>query len=205
MKKIIYFIALLPLLVGAQSTTENYIKTTAYKLPTTSSISVPSILQANQNVNYLDGLGRTIQVVASMQSATGKSIVKPIQYDSFGRISKDYLPYATQTSLLDFEPNAITSVGTFYNTPYYESTTNPYSELEYENSPLNRVLTKAAPGIDWSLASKNTIRLNYQTNVAADNIKCYKVVADWNPTYDFYNIPLTDAGFILITHYLRRL
>ena len=36
--------------------TENYIKTTNYKLPTTTSISNPSITQAHQNITYFDGL-----------------------------------------------------------------------------------------------------------------------------------------------------
>lgn len=195
MKKIVYFIALLPLLVGAQTISENYTKTTTYKLPTTSSIASPSILQANQNVTYFDGLGRTIQIVANKQSSTDKNIVKPIVYDAYGRISKDYLPYSSQSSSLDYEPSAITNVESFYNTPYYENTLNPYNELVYENSPLGRVLTKAAPGLDWSLASNHTVKLDYKANVAADNVKLYKVVATWNSSFDFYNIPLTDAGY----------
>ncbi len=65
----------LPLLVIAQTQTENYIKNTTYKTPTATSITTPPISQANQNITYFDGLGRPLQQIAHQQSGSGKDIV----------------------------------------------------------------------------------------------------------------------------------
>ncbi|WP_157489859.1 DUF6443 domain-containing protein, partial [Flavobacterium sp. CF136] len=92
MKKITsLLLVLFPILVIGQTQTQNYIKTTTYKVPTQTAISSPTIIQANQSVNYFDGLGRPVQQVQFQQSASGKDIVTPIEYDDFGRQKKDYL------------------------------------------------------------------------------------------------------------------
>ena len=73
MKKLLLCVVLFPILAIGQTQTMNYIKSTNYKTPTTVSIASPSSAQATQNISYLDGLGRPIQVIASKQSATGKN------------------------------------------------------------------------------------------------------------------------------------
>ncbi|CAD0005099.1 DUF6443 domain-containing protein [Flavobacterium salmonis] len=177
MKKILnLLLVLFPILVISQTVTQNYIKTTTYKVPTQTAISVPNITQANQNITYFDGLGRPIQQVAHQQSGTGKDIVTPVEYDAFGRQVKDYLPYVpTATASLDYKTTALTEVGTFYNTAKYENTTNPFSQKEFEASPLNRVLKQAAPGEDWKLGNGHEIRLDYQANTNADLVRRFGV------------------------------
>ncbi|RXP51975.1 hypothetical protein EC396_11975, partial [Lutibacter sp. HS1-25] len=73
----------------------------------------------------------------------------------FGRQNKDYLPYAIATSGGTYQTNALSSTESFYNVSKYENTTNPYSEKNYEASPLNRVLEQGAPGADWAV-NKNS-------------------------------------------------
>ena len=77
MKKLAYLLIVFPILVFGQTQTENYIKTTTYKVSTITTPN-PTAVQKVVNVSYFDGLGRPIQQVAYGQSATGKDIVTPI-------------------------------------------------------------------------------------------------------------------------------
>ncbi|WP_223150973.1 DUF6443 domain-containing protein, partial [Flavobacterium ajazii] len=177
MKKILNLLLVsFPIIAASQTQTENYIKTTTYKEPTASSITNPTALEASQSITYFDGLGRPIQQVAHQQSPAGKDIVTPIEYDAFGRQPKDYLPYASSAAAsLNYKTTALTDVGIFYNTATYESTLNPYSQKEFEASPLNRVMKQAAPGNDWKLGNGHEIRFEYQTNSNADHVRRFGV------------------------------
>ena len=190
MKKILFLLVLFPIMVIGQTPTqtENYIKTTTYKVATTLTPS-PTDAQKVVSVNYFDGLGRPTQQVVSKQSASGKNIVTPIEYDTFGRQAKEYLPYVTQTTGQSYESTALTDVGTYYNTTAYGSTLNPYSEKIFEASPLNRMMEQAAPGNDWLVTNGHTIKLDYQTNTATDAVKLFSVTANWDATKALYNIP----------------
>ena len=95
MKKLFYLAICIPVLALGQSTDQNYVKTTTYKEPTTTSSPNPDVNVANVQVSYFDGLGRPIQQVAHKQSNTGKDIITHIEYDANGRQSKQYLPYAS--------------------------------------------------------------------------------------------------------------
>ncbi|MET0943978.1 MAG: DUF6443 domain-containing protein, partial [Flavobacterium sp.] len=106
MKKLFYFLSLVPFLALGQSSDQNWVKTTAYKQETTTPVATPDITVANVQVSYFDGLGRPIQQIASQQSADGKDIVTHIEYDVFGRQIKEYLPYTNQTPSLDYNPSA---------------------------------------------------------------------------------------------------
>jgi RHS repeat-associated protein len=189
MKKLIYILAILPFLVFSQSQDQNYIKTTTYKQPTQNTISNPTPAQATVSVGYIDGLGRPIQQIAHQQSNSGKDIITHIEYDAFGRQTKEFLPYGTTNQSLDYRPSANTEVNSFYSQPYYENTTNPFSEKLLEASPLNRVMKQAAPGNAWAMNSGKEIKFDYQTNTAADDVKLYVVSANWNATLGLYNIP----------------
>lgn len=176
---------MIPVLVLAQTQTENYVKTTTYK-GTGATFPVTQI-------TYFDGLGRPIQQIANAQSHTGKDIVTHIEYDTFGRQIKDYLPYANTTPSLNYNSSAGSETGAFYNTPQYESTPNPYSEKLLENSPLNRVLKQAAPGTAWALGSGHEIKLDYQTNTATE-VKYFKATAIWNAGTGLYDIAIANPS-----------
>jgi RHS repeat-associated protein len=163
MKKIVHLLLVLfPVVAIGQTSTENYIKTTTYKVATQSAITNPTTAQAAQNVTYFDGLGRPIQQIANAQSGSGKDIVTPIEYDGFGRQVKEYLPYVPSSpASLEYKPTALADV---LNYSGYVGQ-NPFSEKEFEASPLNRVLKQAAPGFDWRKGSGHEIKMEYQTNV----------------------------------------
>ena len=85
MKKSLFFIFHFSFFINfSQSTNQNHIKTTTYKVATTTSITNPTPQQAVVSVGYYDGLGRPIQQIAHQQSHSGKDIVTHIEYDAFG-------------------------------------------------------------------------------------------------------------------------
>ncbi|AWG24969.1 DUF6443 domain-containing protein [Flavobacterium kingsejongi] len=199
MKKHYLLVVLFPLLALGQSADQNYVKTTTYKKPVTQVYTgIPEPDEADIQITYFDGLGRPMQQRAHRQSGSGKDLVTPIAYDAFGRQVKQYLSYPTESASLAYDGNAITALETYYNTPvgaaqpYFETTTNPYSETLYEASPLNRILRQAAPGNDWVMGSNHEIKTEYHANSAADAVRYFKASATWDGS--LYNIALTAAG-----------
>jgi hypothetical protein len=200
MKKIFAFLVLIPLLSVGQTptSTENYVRTKVYKTPTVTSITAPTIQQANQKAVYLDGFGRPKQEVYYQLSASNKNIVIPAEYNAKGLMEKNYLPYSTQTNGLDYETSALTDVLTYYATNYYDNTNNPYSQNLYESSSLNRILKKAAPGNSWKLINGKTIQYEYLNNTNADIVNVYTVTASAanysSLGYYSYTASLTSQG-----------
>ncbi|WP_339835844.1 DUF6443 domain-containing protein [uncultured Flavobacterium sp.] len=191
MKKTIILLVLisLSLSIKAQNTDQNFTKVIAYKVATTTPIPTPTIEQANVQVTYYDGLGRSIQQIAHKQSASGKDIVTHIEYDQFGRQIKDYLPF-TKTASLDYlDANSASSEINSYYQYYNGGTSNPYSEKQLESSPLNRVFKQAAPGDNWAMSNNHVINFEYKTN--NDNeVKRFTANAEWNLPLELYDITL---------------
>lgn len=194
-KKILFILlSFIPVFALAQDTDQNFTKVKTYKQPTTTPIATPDVTVANTQVTYYDGLGRPVQQIAHKQSATGKDLVTHIEYDPFGQQIKDYLPYATSSASLSYNPNGQTDVMNYYASTYNVNTTIPYSEKQVEASPLSRVFKQAAPGESWALGSNNEIKFEYQTN-AANEVKLFEATATWDATNEIYNISLTQNSF----------
>jgi len=197
MKKILFILlSFIPVLALAQSSDQNWVKSKAYKQPTTTPIATPDVTVANTQVTYYDGLGRPTQQIAYKQATNSKDIVTHIEYDQFGRQIKDYLPFTrTATTSLDYmDPtSALSEISSFYSS-YNGGTTVPYSEKQVEASPLSRVFKQAAPGEIWALGSDHEIRFDYQTN-AANEVKLFEATATWDATNEIYNISLTQNSF----------
>lgn len=146
----------------AGESNENYVKTKVYKKATTNSTN--SATYSTTNITYYDGLGRPIQQVAHKQSGTGGDLITHIEYDDLGRQEKEYLPYERSSASLSIDPNPTGNITSFYNTFQFGNTENPYSETEFEDSPLNRVLKQAAPGNDWKMGDGHEVKFKYDTN-----------------------------------------
>jgi len=194
MKNLLYIFLLLPVLALGQTTSQNYVKTIVHK-------DSANVNDVDVNVTYFDGLGRPIQQIAGKQSATGKDIVIHMEYDSFGRQAKNYLPYAATTDSQAFDGSAQTNTVAFYNTSAFENTTNPYTEQFFEASPLNRVLKQGAPGTPWlgnpiqgnsNDYTDHTVKFAYITNTSADAVKKLSATASWNITTEVYDISIND-------------
>ncbi|UZT96602.1 DUF6443 domain-containing protein [Chryseobacterium fluminis] len=174
MKKIIIPVATLLLsgLVHAQnapSPTENYIQSRTYLEPVTT--SSPDAKQIN-TVQYFDGLGRPKQIVNVKASPQGKDVVTPIEYDGFGRQTKDYLPI----------PQSQTLNGAIFPTPLANASASYGSEKIYaekvlENSPLDRIQQQIQVGTDWS---NKPVKFDYDANVLADEVVKYTTTTTWD-------------------------
>ncbi len=156
---------------------ENYIYNITPRIATTNSTTLTNSNKI-ETVTYFDGLGRPMQNIAIRTGGNKEDIITHIDYDAFGRQSKDYLPHALAVNSGLYKNNALTTTNNFYNTAKYENTTNPYSEKHLENSPLNRVLEQGAPGNDWLLNktsdTDHTIKFEYASNTA-NEVKIFEV------------------------------
>ena len=171
---------------------QNYIKSKEYKLPTSTSIASPNITQAAQKITFYDGLGRPIQQKMHQQSTTGKDIIIPMTYDAYGRRGRQYLPYPTSSANLAYDSNALTDVLNYSD----YSGQLPYSDTDYEQSPLDRIEKLSSPGNtnDWAMNGNHEVRMNYLISTASDNVKIMTATASWNPTNELYDISLTQNG-----------
>jgi len=162
--------------VNAQTNTNNYVITNT---PRIAGIINDSTLAANATdktkvqivIQYVDGLGRPIQTIQKQASPLGYDIILPQAYDQYGREITKYLPYTPQSGTSgSYRPNAVSSdQGSFYTTPPtgsgVSSITYPFSQTNFDNSPLNRPVEQGAPGTDWQLGS-HTIKMVYTLNNA---------------------------------------
>ncbi|PIF33170.1 RHS repeat-associated protein [Flavobacterium sp. 9] len=203
---IILFLAAVPGIKAQTFSDDNYIYTAAPKKKVqVSNYNTLTKDDITQSVTYFDGLGRPVQTTAINQGDTNgvaidMDIITPVEYDGFGRQIKEYLPYPLTNSTTSYSKiaaaSSITTLNGVYNTAKYENTTNPFSEKRLELSPLNRVLEQAAPGNDWALSNtkKNTIKLDYQTNISSDAVRLYKATVTWQAAQGLYDIAFSDAG-----------
>ncbi|WP_333820615.1 DUF6443 domain-containing protein, partial [Ohtaekwangia sp.] len=100
--------------------------------------------QKVKTISFVDGLGRAAQVVAVNATTSGKDLVQPVEYDSYGRTSKMYLPYAAATGGT-FQNTYPTDQAAFYSSssPQGDKVVNdvyPFAIAKFEASPLGRVL-----------------------------------------------------------------
>ncbi|SHK27058.1 DUF6443 domain-containing protein [Chryseobacterium polytrichastri] len=174
MKKILILIwgLLLGSTLHAQNlpTTENYIETRTYLDSVTISSSTAKQIHT---VQYFDGLGRPKQVVNVKASPLGRDVVSHIEYDGFGRQTKDFLPI----------PQSQTLNGAIAPTPLANATSvygleKIYAEKILENSPLDRIQQQIQVGTDW--ASK-PVKFEYDTNNNGDYVRKYETTTTWDP------------------------
>ena len=192
MKQLFYLILFFPLIALAQSTDQNYIKTTTYKQLTATAIANPTAIQAQVGITYFDGLGRPMQQIAVGQSGTGNNIVTPITYDMYGRQAIEYLPIPTTNNSLNYTDNTQLTAGSnlYYDNNFGTDGAYRFSEKAFESSPLNRVFEQAAPGADWALGNGHTIKMEYHTNSGSD-VKLYIATANYNSITQVYDVVIS--------------
>ncbi|MDV7697440.1 DUF6443 domain-containing protein [Chryseobacterium soli] len=163
MKKIIIPIGalLVTSLAHAQLTTiENYVYTKTYLEDPTAANP-----KTSETVQYFDGLGRPKQVVNIKATPLGRDVVSRIDYDQFGRQTKDYLPVPQGGTL-----NGAIVPSSLYDTAQTNiyGSEKIYAEKTLENSPLDRILEQRQVGNAWN---DKPVKFNYDANVSGEVIK----------------------------------
>ncbi len=179
--------------IPVQLSNENYIHTITYKVAKKEhELSTAHFSEKNQSITYYDGLGKAKQQIAIGQSPNNKDIVQHIEYDEFGRMSKQFLPHEYSGGTAGtYRTDGGLSTKTYYKNKYPEDFTGitntnlitAYSAKEYELSPLNRVLKQSSPGELFKLGSGHELKFGYETNIL-NEVKIYTVTlsADRTPT-----------------------
>ncbi|MES2112736.1 MAG: DUF6443 domain-containing protein [Bacteroidota bacterium] len=215
----------------AATASVNYIATSTFRNSGVTSITGPAQLAAMntcdvmQTVEYMDGLGRPIQTVHVKGSPLDKDVVQPVAYDQFGREATKYLPYAAASADGSYKATALTDQLSFYNpagTPGTQTqlpggiphTATPYGVVNFEPSPLNRVLEQGAPGDAWQPNATNpdlshTARISYTANdltaitTVASTLQALQytvaVAADGTRTLTNAGTTAYDAGTLYVT------
>ena len=194
MKKILIPISALLVtgLVHAQlSPTENYIKTKTYL-----DYSGTTATKSSETVQYFDGLGRLKQTVNVKASPLGRDVVTPVEYDQFGRQTKDYLPIpqsGTQNGAI--VPNPLGNATSVYGSEKI------FAEKGLENSPLDRIQQQIQVGNDWA---NKPVTFQYDTNAQyevykfttnttwANNATVSTLSYDFFPPNQLYKTTITD-------------
>ncbi len=179
---------------------ENYIHNITPRIATTD-VSLLDTDEVLENVSYFDGLGRPVQSNAIRGGSAEEDIITHVDYDVFGRQTKEYLPYTLANNGGAYKTDALSATKSYYDATKYNddfpgmTTTNinPFSEKEFEPSPQGLVLKQAAPGYDWRLGGGHEIEFDYQTNDTL-TVRYYKVSLSFaNNTYT--PTLMANAGF----------
>lgn len=139
---------------------------------------------------YFDGLGNKSQIISQEVSPNGSDVIIPIEYDSKGRIAKEYLPFGASNTHGEYQPDALSDsysesnqLSFFQNEPDVVSDSRPYAEIQYDGSPLDRVEIKFSPGQAWKDNNKHT-SFSYNTN-GENEVYLWKIESD---------LPIIHAG-----------
>jgi hypothetical protein len=153
----------------------NYIKTITYREAHTSEPT--SAFQHLEEITYFDGLGRPVQTVSVGAAPNGEDIIQPILYDEFGREAIKTLPYTAEKNGEFRSGVTEATVNAYYNAMSDEDGMIPdnraFTQIDFDNSPLNRVVSQSGPGEDWETNSKN-VTINYLSN-AGESITGWNV------------------------------
>lgn len=133
--------------------------------------------QTIQEIQYFDGLGRINQGVTVASSPAGYDVIKPYEYDDYGRMPRDYQSYPTTVNEYGvFRDNATSNSEDYFATLYGTAANEAYSysTTVFEESPLNRVLKQGGPGEAFSPsdetnnATEHVQHFEYQSNIASE-------------------------------------
>ena len=148
-------------LISKPSIDQNYILTRTYRIPVKQNelAASRSIGEENQNIQYFDGLGRLSQTIDLMASPGYNDIVQYIEYDSLGRESKKYLPYAEKPGNTGYNDVSFKSTAKTRQSLYYAATGSwdthiiktayPYAITVFDDSPMGRIVQQGAAGEAW--------------------------------------------------------
>lgn len=122
---------------------------------------------------YFDGIGRPSQQVRPFITPSGADLAIFQEYDSLGNLWKEWLPaiaIGNKGGFVEDIPGKL---------PEQYGDTRPYSSNYYEHCPLNRILERQGPGMEWPIYKNQ--RTNFWTNQSEYSdltCKCYEIEGD---------------------------
>lgn len=150
-------------------------------------IKTLTVNQKNTSYEYVDGLGRKLQSVIWKGSPLQNDVITPYEFDQFGRMAKEYLPFSAYQSNGAYRTTGLGDIGNFYSTPPagVAQDTRPFKENIFEASPLNRITDIYGPGIDWKNGTVNKgVKSLFKVNQALENITRWKYYVGGVPEKD---------------------
>ncbi len=163
------------------------------------------IKDVRQSTQYLDGLGRPLQVVIKQGSLeTGQSpidLVSPVIYDDFGRQQYNYHSFPANSTggnsaISDgvFKLNPFDQQATFMNQQYgAQSETYFYSQTDFDNSPLHIAEKSMSIGDSW-VGSNRGIIIQGWGNTVLDDVKNWQIL-DASYGWGSYNLDPVNSTF----------
>lgn len=130
------------------------------------SAKADSILQEFQ---YFDGLGKPIQTVSQGISPTRGDLVTTLEYDTRGRILRQWLPLHVQDNNGAFVSAPFNAIAKQYKD--YA----PFQYMEYDYLPESRIVLQQDPGEAWEM---NPVHRQYLTNDATGVLSCLRYKID---------------------------
>ena len=178
MKKIFYLSILwaLPIVVQAQSLSvdKNAVVHSQLRVATTNEADASDPTKALINIQYMDGLGRSLQTIGYKQSPMQKDMVSgAVTYDKYGRVNQSVLTAPASSGTGIYQANPVGLAQSFYggDTYAFGQTT------AYDQSPLNRAREQYGAGQAWRTAEKNS--KTYQES-AGSEVRLYQLDGSHN-------------------------
>ena len=161
-----------------------------------------------QTTQYFDGLGRQIQTVAMQQSPLQHDMVSYNVYDAVGREQYKYLPYTAPTNDGNYKYTAESDQFNF-NSAQFSGEQGFFGQTVFEASPLNRVSTNFAPGLNWVISGRG-VSAAYQMNAASDSVQYWTIAfppgsiptigTAYAPGTLYKNITTDEAGHAVVEY-----
>ena len=142
-----------PVLLSAQVSTQNYVKST-------------QMLDGGKSlttIQYYDGLGRPFEKVALGITPTHGNLVWLTEYDGLGREQRQWLPAVSSQAFLPVS-NVASAVASSHN-----NDSHAYTENHYDGSPLNRIVAQDLEGTAWL---GHPVKTEYLTNTQQMPLCC---------------------------------
>lgn len=165
----------------------NYSRQWEPKCPTADTAFVKSssrtVQEVSQKTDYFDGLSRSIQSVAKGISPSGKDYVNCKFYDSYGRETIQYLVFSPKTGNTSdgkMKTDPFNQQAAFYKdtllNPSAAGETIYYGRIDYESSPLKRVIKSYGVGNALAKEGGNKpVEKQYLINTGTDSVRLFKL------------------------------
>lgn len=126
---------------------KNYIHTRTY--------TTPDGMEFRDDVEYFDGLGRSIENVKVKHSVDDTDLLSITEYDKMGRLFREWLPGVSESG----NCGAFVEAEELKNSSVLSNGNDvmPYTKTLYENSAIGKVESRYGPGMEWHNRGKGLI------------------------------------------------